>query len=199
MTILLLAGCRNISPESIVLSGVAVASLFTAGTLILQFFADDTELAAMVFWTFGDLGRAGWSQVTFLTIAALAAMAFFWWKAWDYNAIDSGEESACALGVKVKHVRIIGMLMASLITALIVSSVGVIGFVGLVAPHMVRRLIGDDHRFLIPGSAIMGAILLLGADLAARTVISPRILPVSVLTSFLGAPLFIYLIMRGNR
>jgi iron complex transport system permease protein len=197
--ILALSGRRNISPESIVLSGVAVGSLFTAGTLILQFFADDTELAAMVFWTFGDLARAGWSQVIFLSCAALFSMAFFLWRSWDYNAIDSGEETAFSLGVRVKYVRLFGMFIASLITALIVSCVGVIGFVGLVAPHMVRRLLGDDHRFLIPGSAIAGALLLLGADLAARTIISPRILPVSVLTSFLGAPLFIYLIIRGSR
>jgi iron complex transport system permease protein len=126
-------------------------------------------------------------------------MVFFLWRSWDYNAIDSGEETAFSLGVRVKQVRLFGMFVASLITALIVSCVGVIGFVGLVAPHMVRRLLGDDHRFLIPGSAIAGALLLLGADLAARTIISPRILPVSVLTSFLGAPLFIYLIIRGSR
>ncbi len=199
MVILALSGRRNISPESIVLSGVAVGSIFTAGTLILQFFADDTELAAMVFWTFGDLARAGWSQVIFLTAISILSMFFFLWRSWDYNAIDAGEESALSLGVKVKKVRLFGMFMASLITALIVSCVGVIGFVGLVAPHMVRRILGDDHRFLIPGAAIVGSLLLLGADLAARTIIAPRILPVSVLTSFLGAPLFIYLIIRGNR
>lgn len=199
MVILGLSRRRNISPESIVLSGVAIGSLFTAGTLILQFFADDTELAAMVFWTFGDLARAGWSQVVFLAAASAVSMVFFLWRSWDYNAVDAGEESALSLGVKVRKVRLFGMFTASLITALIVSCVGVIGFVGLVAPHMVRRIVGDDHRFLIPGSAIVGSLLLLGADLAARTMIAPRILPVSVLTSFLGAPLFIYLIIRGNR
>ncbi len=199
VVILALSRRRNISPESIVLSGVAIGSLFTAGTLILQFFADDTELAAMVFWTFGDLARADWLQVILLSLASMLSMFFFLWRSWDYNAIDAGEESAHSLGVKVQRVRLFGMFMASLISALIVSCVGVIGFVGLVAPHMVRKIVGDDHRFLIPGAAIVGSLLLLGADLAARTVISPRILPVSVLTSFLGAPLFIYLIIRGNR
>jgi len=199
MTILGLSGRRNISPESIVLSGVAIGSLFTAATLILQFFADDTELAAMVFWTFGDLSRAGWSQVAFLSAAAFSAMFFFLWRSWDYNAIDGGDETARSLGVKVRGIRLWGMFAASMITAFIVSCVGVIGFVGLVSPHIVRRIVGDDHRFLIPGSALAGSILLLGADLMARTIIAPRILPVAVLTAFLGAPLFIFLIIRRNR
>jgi iron complex transport system permease protein len=91
------------------------------------------------------------------------------------------------------------MFTASLVTAVIISFVGIIGFVGLVCPHMVRRIIGDDYRFLIPGSCIMGAILLLAADTAARLAMAPKVLPVAVLTSFVGAPVFLYLIIKGYR
>jgi iron complex transport system permease protein len=113
--------------------------------------------------------------------------------------LDSGEETAKSLGVNVERVRIGGLLVASLVTALIVSFVGIIGFIGLVVPHIVRKIIGGDERYLIPSSCIVGAILLLVSDTVARTIISPIVLPVGILTSFLGAPLFIYLVIKGRR
>ena len=197
--ILLLSRTRGATPESMALSGVALASLFTAGTMLLQYFADDTQLAAMVFWTFGDVARAGWRELTIITAFVFISLLYFFAHRWDYNAIDAGEETAMGLGVKVRQGRLFGMVFASLISSVIVAFVGVIGFVGLVCPHIVRRVIGDDYRFLIPGSALLGSLLLLGADMAARLVLVPRVLPVSVLTSFLGAPLFIWLITRRGR
>ena len=187
------------SPEVMVLAGVAMGSLFTAGTMFLQYFADDVQLAAMVFWTFGDTARADWSELLFIAIIVAAAVVFFTANRWNYNAIDAGDETARGLGIHVTGVRIAGMVMASLVTAVIVAFLGIIGFVGLVSPHIMRRLIGDDHRYLIPGSCLAGGILLLGADTAARLILSPQVLPVAVLTSFLGAPVFIYLIIRGYR
>ena len=118
---------------------------------------------------------------------------------WNYNAIDAGDETAKGLGVNVEAVRDIGMVVAALLSAVIVSFLGVIGFVGLVCPHMVRRLIGDDQRYLIPGSCVMGGLLLLASDTVARVIIAPYVLPVAVLTAFLGAPVFIYLLLRGYR
>mgnify|MGYP002508636592 CR=1 FL=1 len=109
------------------------------------------------------------------------------------------EETAKGLGVNVGRTRLLGMIAASLISAIVVAFLGVIGFVGLVCPHMMRRIVGDDHRFLIPASVICGALLLLAADTVARTIIAPQVLPVAVLTSFLGAPIFIYLIIKGRR
>lgn len=197
--IVLLSRMRGATPESMVLTGVALASLFTAATMLLQYFADDAQLAAMVFWTFGDVGRAGWRELQIMSVFIGVMLIYFFAHRWDYNAIDAGEEAALGLGVQVQRIRLVGMLCASLISSVVVAFVGVIGFVGLVCPHMVRLIIGDDHRFLIPGTAIFGALLLLGADTAARLALAPRVLPVSVLTSFLGAPLFIWLVLRRGR
>ena len=127
-----------------------------------------------------------------------AAFAYILFKRWDYNAIDAGDETARGLGVNVEKTRLFGMIAASIISAVVVAFLGVIGFVGLVCPHMVRRVIGDDHRFLIPGSFVCGAVLLLISDTVARTIIAPHVLPVAVLTAFLGAPVFLYLIIRGR-
>ncbi|WP_292521711.1 iron ABC transporter permease [Methanoculleus sp.] len=199
MIILLISRLRGASPEVMVLAGVALSSLFTAGTMVLQYFADDTQLAAVVFWTFGDVGRAGWQELGIMVLVVLAATLYFTANRWNYNAIDAGDETAKGLGVSVERVRDVGMVVAALVTAVIVSFLGVIGFVGLVCPHMTRRIIGDDQRYLIPGSCVMGGILLLASDTVARIVIAPYVLPVAVLTAFLGAPVFIYLLLRGYR
>lgn len=197
--IIAISRTRKATPEVMVLTGVALGALFTAGTMFLQYFADDVQLAAMVFWTFGDVARATWTELSI--ICAVTAVAYIWFTAnrWNFNAIEAGDETAKGLGVKVEQVRLTGMLLASLVTAVVVSFLGIIGFVGLVCPHMVRRMIGDDYRFLLPASCIVGAILLLAADTAARLMLAPNVLPVSVLTAFLGAPIFIWLIIRGSK
>jgi len=190
---------RGASPETMVLTGVALGSLFTAGTMFLQFFADDVQLAAMVFWTFGDVGRASWSELGILSLVTLMASVYFVINGLNYNAVDAGDETAKGLGVRVERIRLVGMLVASLVTAVIVAFLGIIGFVGLVCPHMVRRLIGSDHRFLLPATLVTGSLLLLGSDTVARLLLAPHLLPVSVLTAFMGAPVFIYLIAKGYR
>ena len=195
--ILIISKIRGASPEAMILAGVALSSLFTAGTMFLQYFADDTQLSAVVFWTFGDVGRADWGDLAIITIVVVLSTLFFIANRWNYNAIDAGDETAKGLGVNVERIRLVGMVVAALVSAVIVAFLGVIGFVGLVCPHMVRRLIGDDQRYLIPGSALMGGILLLASDTAARLIVSPYVLPVAVLTAFLGAPTFIYLLIRG--
>ncbi|MBD3222084.1 iron chelate uptake ABC transporter family permease subunit [bacterium] len=199
LVIVLLARVRGTTPEVMVLAGVALGALFTAGTMFLQYFADDTQLAAMVFWTFGDTARASWGEVGLLAGATAAVWIVFQAGSWDYNAIDAGDETARSLGVAVGRVRWLGMLLAALLTAVIIAHLGVIGFVGLVAPHMARRIVGADHRFLLPATLVLGAILLLAADTVARLLLAPRVLPVSVLTAFLGAPAFLALILRRRR
>ncbi|QJT09558.1 FecCD family ABC transporter permease [Oceanidesulfovibrio marinus] len=189
---------RGATPEVMVLTGVALGALFTAGTMFLQFFADDVQLAAIVFWTFGDTARASWQELGIITAATAAASIYFLAHGWSYNAIDAGDETAKGLGVRVERVRMVGMLIASALTAVIISFLGVIGFVGLVVPHMVRRVIGSDHRFLLPASIVGGGLLLLVSDTAARLILAPHVLPVSVLTAFMGAPVFIWLIIRGR-
>ncbi|ACN17782.1 ABC-type transport system, permease component [Desulforapulum autotrophicum HRM2] len=194
-----IAKIRGSAPEVMVLTGVALGALFTAGTMLLQFFADDVELAAMVFWTFGDVARTDWHDLAFLSLVTGVVLVYFLANAWNYNAMDVGDETARGLGVRVERVRLTGMMAACLVTSVIISFAGIIGFIGLVAPHIVRRVIGDDHRFLMPASILAGALILLAADIAARLVLLPHVLPVSIFTSFLGAPVFIYLIMKGSR
>jgi iron complex transport system permease protein len=195
--ILLLARLRGFSPESVVLAGVAFGSLFTAGSTLVQYFAQDVQVAAMVFWTFGDLGRVSWQEAAILAVLTAGASVFFLFHRWDYNALDSGDDSAAGLGVPVERIRFRSMLAASLVTAVAVSFMGIIGFIGLIAPQIMRRVLGIDHRFLIPASAAAGAALLLFSDTLARTMISPIVLPVGAITSFFGTPLFLFLLAKG--
>jgi iron complex transport system permease protein len=194
-----IARFRQARPEVMILAGVAIGSLFTAGTMFLQYFADDTQLAAMVFWTFGDVGRVSWTELAVISVVVLFSCLFHLFNRWNYNALDAGNETAKGLGVFVERIRLFGMLVSALMTAVIIAFMGIIGFVGLVGPHIMRRLIGDDHRFLLPCSAIAGAVILLAADMAARLILVPNVFPVAILTAFLGAPVFLYLLLRGYR
>jgi iron complex transport system permease protein len=200
IAILLLARLRGLGPGAMVLAGIAMGSLFTAATTLIQYFAEAETLAAMVYWSFGDLGRPIWHEIGIAAAVLIPSLVYFLFKRWDYNAIESGEGTAKSLGVAVERTRLVGMFLASLVTAVGVAIVGIIGFIGLVAPHIVRLIIGGDHRFLIPISALLGGLLLLLSDTLARIVVAPVILPVGVLTSFMGAPMFIYLLakMKGR-
>lgn len=198
--VLALSRLRGAAPSSMILAGVALSSLFTGGTTLLQYFADDVQVATVVYWTFGDLGRPGWSEIGLIAACTAAALLFFLWNRWNYNALSGGGDTARSLGVNVGVLTCASMALCTLIAAVSVAFVGVVSFVGLVAPHMLRRFTGADHRFLIPASALGGAALLLLGDLAARELLSPAVLPIGAITSFLGAPMFLYLLFRrGNR
>lgn len=197
--ILAVSAYRGASPETMVLCGVALGSLFTAGTMFLQYFADDVQLAAMVFWTFGDLGRAEWRDLAVMGAVLIPGGVYFFLKRWDFNAIEAGDETARGLGVDVSRLRLVGLVVSSLMVSVTVAYLGVIGFVGLICPHFVRRLLGDDYRYVIPASAVAGALLLLLADVSARQIMVPHVMPVAVLTSFLGAPAFLWLLVRSVR
>ncbi|MBN1158950.1 MAG: iron ABC transporter permease [Bacteroidales bacterium] len=195
--ILLLSKYRGATPEIIILSGIIISSLFGAGIAAMQYLADSVQLASIVFWTFGDLGRAAWKDTLILVIILVPVLVFFMYQRWNYKSLNSGDDYARSLGVNVTRVRLTGMVMASLATAVVVSFYGIIAFIGLVVPHIVRRIIGNDEHFLIPAAAVFGGVFLLLADTLARTIISPVILPVGILTSFIGAPLFLFLLIRG--
>lgn len=199
IVVLMLAKSFRVTPEAMVLAGVALGSLFSAVTMILQYFADDVRVASVVFWTFGDIGRVSWKDLGIMSVVVGISLIYFMFNRWNYNALDSGEETAKGLGVDVEKVRLLGMFVSSLIAAVITSFVGIIGFIGLVAPHIMRRLIGGDHRFLIPASSVMGGLILLASDTLGRTIISPVVLPVGAITSFLGAPIFLYVLSRGYK
>ncbi len=197
LVVLGLSRFRQITPEAMVLAGVALSSLFVGATTLVQYFASDVQVAAVIFWTFGDLGRTSYQEVAIIAVVTLFSFLFFLLNRWNYNAMESGETSAMGLGVKANLVRLTSMVIGSLVASTIVSFVGIINFVGLIAPHVMRRFVGSDYRYLLPASALAGAILLLVGDLLARLVIAPVILPIGAITSFLGAPLFLYLLFKG--
>lgn len=199
LIILGLARLKTISPSSMILAGVALGALFTGGTTLIQYFATDTALASVVYWTFGDLGRASWPEILIILILFLAALVFFMLNSWSYNALQCGEETAKSLGINVNGLMLTSLVIATLLSSAAVSFVGIINFIGLIAPHIMRRFVGEDYRFLLPTSALAGACVLLLSDLCSRMIASPVILPIGAITSFLGAPLFIYLIYKGSK
>lgn len=197
VVILGLSRFREMGPDSIVLLGVALSALFTAGTALVQYFAEDSQVAAVVFWTFGDLSRVNGLQLAIMAVVAAAAAVFFHCNRWNYNAIESGEGVAHGLGVSVDSVRLASMVVASAAAATVIAFCGTINFIGLVAPHIMRRLLGADYRYLLPASALAGAAVMLLSDALCHVIVAPLILPISAITSIVGAPLFIWLLFRG--
>lgn len=196
VVILAISRLRGVTPATMVLAGVALSSMFTGGTALIQYFCDDVMVATVVYWTFGSLGRAGWRDIVIIAVLSFAALAYFIFNRWNYNAMESGTSTAKSLGVPVDALILCSMAVCALISSVAVAFVGCISFIGLIAPHIMRRFLGNDYRFLIPGSALCGAALLIVSDIVSRTLISPTVLPIGALTSFLGAPLFLYLIIK---
>lgn len=199
LVILLLSRLRGVTPATMVLAGVAISAMFTGGTTLIQYFADDVMVATVVYWTFGSLSRAGWSEIGLTAVLSMLAFLFFFLHRWNYNAMESGSHTAKSLGVPVSFLIPASMVVCALISSVSVAFVGCINFIGLIASHIMRRFVGNDHRFLIPCTALCGASLLLLSDVACRTLIPPAVLPIGALTSFLGAPLFLYLIMKRGK
>ena len=197
LSILLILGLcriRAFQPGVVVLAGIAIGSVWTAATTILQFYATDVGLSAAVVWTFGDLGRATYRTDLIMAAVVLAGMVYFSVMSWRFNALLSGDAAARSMGVAVDRLRFVSMLLASVITAVCVSFLGIIGFVGIICPHVTKRLLGQDHRVSIPASALSGSLLLLLADTASRSLGNGSALPVGAITSLLGAPFFLAII-----
>lgn len=186
-------------PESIILVGVALSALWSGASTIIQYFSDDLELTKVIFWQFGDLARATWSQIGLMAAVGAVCALYFFVNRWNYNALQNGGQVAGGLGVDVKRTRIVSVIVAALMSAIMVSFVGLINFIGLIAPHIARRFVGNDYRYLLPASLVLGSVIMLASDLVARMIISPIILPIGAITSFLGAPLFLYLLYRGYK
>jgi iron complex transport system permease protein len=186
---------------TLVLGGVAVGALFSAVTSFLIFLSSSGErMSDVVFWIMGGLGRANTTAVAVLGAVVLPCAIAAVWLARDLNALGLGEEGAFHLGVSPSATKRWALLLATASTAAAVAFAGTIGFVGLVIPHIMRLLLGPDHRVLLPASTLAGAVFLVWADLAARTVMSPVELPVGIITAFLGAPFFLFLLRtRGVR
>lgn len=196
VAIFLLSQQRNSSLSRLLLVGIAINALCGAAVGVLSWVSNDAQLRQLSLWGMGSLGQAQWS--TLLAVASLMAptVLVIWRLANALNVLQLGDEEAHYLGVDVAVVQRILLLCSALLVAAAVAVSGVIGFVGLVVPHLMRMWLGADHRAAIPGSVLAGASLLLVADTAARTLVAPAEMPVGLLTSLLGAPWFLWLIFR---
>lgn len=198
-SILLLARLKNLNASAIVLAGVAVSAIFQAGTTLIQYFASDTQVASAVYWTFGDLGRASYKTDLIMFIVVAVSTLFFFLKRWDFSAMSGGIAYAKTLGVNTWFMTIMSLLLASLITSVTVSFLGIIGFVGLTAPQFMKRIVGDDYRYLLPSSFLAGALLLLISDILGRLPIFGTSVPVGVVTSLIGGPVFLAILLRRKK
>lgn len=194
-----LARFKGMAPETLVLGGVAIGYLFQAGVSLLKYVSNNDALKELVVWLMGGFWGADWRTVVLLTPVVFLCMGGLCLYAWDLNVLGGGEEVAASLGIKVGRLRVITLTLATLAASATVAFTGIIGFVCLVGPHICRMLVGSDNRFLIPCSCLMGAVLLLLADTLARTVIAPTELPVGIVTSLMGSPFFIYLLLKKRR
>ena len=167
---------------------------WTAATTILQFYATDVGLSAAVIWSFGDLGRATYRSDTIMAVVVAIGLVYFMLMSWKYNTLLAGDATAKTMGVNVDLLRFISLLLASVTTAVCVSFLGVIGFVGIICPHVTKKILGQDHRVTIPVSCLTGSLLLVLADTLSRSMGSGSALPVGAITSLLGAPFFIAII-----
>ncbi len=199
LVIISLGNKANMTPESLILFGVALGAFFSALTMFLQYFADDTDAAATLFWTFGDLSKAG-LESTLLIALTLIVVTFIYFKLfWKLDALMLSNDHARSLGIDTKKLTFWAMMLASLLSALSVAFFGIIGFIGLIAPHIVRLIAGSSHRYLIPLSMLSGGALLLFADILSRIMVLPVVIPVGILTSMIGAPLFLYFLYTKKR
>lgn len=192
----LVARWGGMSATGVVLFGIALVFSFNALVSLLQFVATADALQGLVFWTMGSLSRATWPKVGGLALALAVVLPFSLANAWRLTALRLGEDRAASFGVDVRRLRLGALLRISLLAALSVAFVGSIGFIGLVAPHIARRLVGDDHRFYLPASALIGALVLSLASVASKTLIPGVVIPVGIVTSLVGIPFFLAIVLR---
>ncbi|MEV0484393.1 iron ABC transporter permease [Streptomyces sp. NPDC050508] len=184
---------------TLILTGIALNAFAGALIGLFLFFADTAAVNQITFWQLGSLSQATWPKVLAVLPCAAVGLALAPFHAGRLDLLALGERPARHLGVDVERLRIVLVLVIALLTAAAVSVSGIVGFVGLVVPHLLRMAAGPGHRFLIPASALLGALVLLAADLTARTVAAPAELPLGVLTALLGSPFFFWLLRRTRR
>lgn len=186
------------SADRLVLAGVAVSFIIMAGANVLIFLGDPRATHTVVFWMLGGLGLAQWSQLIYPLVILVGCGAWLISRAGALNAMTVGDETASTLGIPVARFRLIVFVIGAMITGVMVAFSGIIGFVGLMVPHVVRMLVGGDYRRVLPGSALVGAIFLLWADIAARTVMAPEDIPIGIVTGLVGGVFFIWLLGRNK-
>ncbi len=190
---------RGSTPEMLVLAGIALLFLFQAMLALLQFIASPEALQQIVFWLFGSLQRATWAKVAMVALVLAGAAPLLARDIWRLTALKLGDDRARGLGVDVRGLRLRAFALVSVLTGVAVAFVGTIGFVGLIAPHMARMLVGEDQRGLLPASALFGALLLSLASVASKTIVPGAIFPIGIVTALIGVPFFIWLIQATRR
>lgn len=190
---------RTIDPNTLILTGVIINAFFASLIMVALATTAGEKLHSMLFWLYGDLSRGRFQDFLFLVPVIGGCSAVLYGLGRSFNLIAAGEETASQLGLEVERIKWLSLILVSLMCGVTVAFSGVIGFVGLIVPHLVRMAFGADHRLLLPASGLFGASFMIGADLLARTVISPSELPVGVITAFLGAPFFLHLLYLRRR
>lgn len=199
LLILWLSWWRGATTETMVLFGIGLVFSLEALLWLLQYLADSNALQQIVFWSMGSLARATWSKIGILAVVLLACSLLAAAKVWSLTALRAGEEQARSMGVSVERLRLMTMLRISLLSATALSFVGTIGFVGLVGPHVARLLLGENHRYYLPGSMLAGALMLSAASVLSKTLVSGVILPIGVITALVGVPLFMTLVAYSRK
>lgn len=194
-----IARYKSASAETMILSGVALLFMFNAMLALLQYLASDNQLQAVVFWLFGSLNKSNWYKVSITSAVLLVTTGLFLRNVWPLTALRLGDQRARSLGVDVEGLRIRTLVYISILTATAVCFVGIIGFVGLGAPHIARIFVGEDQRFFLPLSGLIGAILLSLASIGSKLIIPGAIFPIGILTATLGAPFFLLLVLFSRR
>lgn len=191
---------RGSGTDILVLCGIALFFTFNALVALTQFLASQQALQQLVFWIMGSLSRASWEKVRLLALVAVIALPFAQRAAWPMMALRLGEDRARSLGINIARLRFMSLLRISILTATAMAFVGTIGFVGLAGPHIARLLIGEDHRFFLPASALTGAIIMSLASVASKSIIPGVLIPIGIVTALIGLPVFFSLIFsrRGN-
>lgn len=193
------ARSRRADAETMILAGIAVLFLFQALLSLLQYRASPEALQAIVFWLFGSLSRASWPHVAIVSGCLGLTLPFLMSVSWRLTALRLGEERARGLGIRVERLRLQVFAALSLLTAVSVCFAGTIGFIGLVAPHLARALVGEDQRYFLPMSALIGALMLSVASTVAKSLIAGAVFPIGIVTALVGVPFFFILILRGRR
>ncbi len=186
------------SVATMLLAGIALGALAGAVTGVLIFVADDKQLRDLTFWGLGSLAGANWTKIVAAGPIILLSLAVVPFLARGLNALTLGEAAAFHMGIPVQRVKNIAIVSVAAATGASVAVSGGIGFVGIVVPHVLRLVIGPDHRYLLPASALLGGTLLIFADMIARTIVPPAELPIGIITAFAGAPFFLWILLRGR-
>ncbi len=195
-----LSTLRGVTVETIILLGIALVFTFNAALALLQYFASEQALSAVVFWTMGSLAKASWGKVAVCAAILLVCLPLFARRAWALTAIRLGETRAAAMGVPVSRLRLEVLFLVSLLAAVPVAFVGTIGFIGIVGPHVARLALGEDQRFFLPGAMLAGAVILSATSVLSKAILPGAVLPIGIITALVGVPCFAALILtRGRR